>query len=202
MFYWSNWMVSSVLGVILIIMTYRYLIHIMHLTKDMAIVITGLIFFVLIISIILLVNKYAYNSYSLTYLLLIYLLLMITYHDLKERLIPVKWLALGILIGLVLLINNPNFKLIEGIIGSVAIGSFLILVSKVTKGGVGMGDAYVFSLISLLIGWELAGGILIFAILLSGILGIVLFTFKKVNRKSTVPFMPFVMLGTLLMLWI
>lgn len=199
---WSNWCISFVLSVFLILVTYYYFVHKMALGKLSAFLTISLLLVVLTISIVLLIKKFGYNSYTLTYLTLIYFLLMITCHDIKERLIPISWLLLGILIAMVRMINNPNFNFLESCFGSVAIGILLIMISKITRQGIGMGDAYVFVFISMLIGWRMAGTIFLFSILLAGLLGMVLYTLKKVSRKTTLPFMPFVLIVTLLTVWI
>lgn len=198
---WSNWMISGTLGGLLIVITYHYFIRKMNMTKVGALFITSILLSTIILSAYMLIKKYGYNSYTLTCVCLIYFLLIITFHDIKERIIPFKWIIFGSLVGSTLLINNPNLKIIEGCLGTIGVGSFLLIICKITKESLGTGDAYVFALISLLIGWKMAGTIFMLALLLSGIIGIVLYAFKKVNRKTTVPFMPFVMVVTLLIIW-
>jgi len=198
---WSNWFLLFVCTIALVLVTYYYFIHKMAIGKLMAFIMISILLTILLLSIFLLIKKFGYNSYTLTYLTLIYILLIITYHDIKEKTIPTDWLLLGVFIAILRMINNPNFDIIEGCLGAMGIGILLILISKITKQGIGMGDAYVFVFISMLIGWKMAGTIFMLAILFAGLLGLILFGVKRVSRKTTLPFMPFVFLATLLTVW-
>lgn len=202
MIFWSKWVILSVLNLILLGITYDYLRRKIYESRLKAGSIAIGIFVVLGISAFLLTRRYGVNSFCLTQIFLIYILLILTCHDLKDKLLPVQWLIFGGIMGGGFLFYNPNIPILEGIFCPIVFGGLLTGVSKVTKGGVGMGDAYVFAVICLMVGWKLTAAILLFALLLSGFIGIMLFMFKKVNRKTTVPFMPFVMIVTLLMVWI
>lgn len=197
----NNFILIFAVG-ILLIMTYQYFVKIMNTSKVMALVMTSSLMAICLISLLGLLEKFGFNSYSMTILCFIYILFIITVHDFKEKFIPTNWLVLGIIMGLILLVNNPNMKMLEGITGSVIMCVTLLVFSKITKGGIGRGDAYVFALISLLIGWRMASTIFVLSIMLSGLLGIILYVLRRVNKKDSMPFIPFVMVVTLIIIWV
>lgn len=202
MIYFLNIILFYILTVILTLITYKYLVIKISIRKRWVALALFIMMCFIIISNILFRNKYGFNSYSITCIFLIYILFIITIHDLIYKRIPLEWLILGGVIGSFMLFNNPNISILEGIGGSIIIGVILFLMSKVTRGGIGMGDALVFAFISLIVGWRMAITVLILALVLSGCIGIVLFVFKKASRKTTIPFMPFIFTVTIFILWI
>lgn len=202
MIYFSNKILLIILFILLICISQRYLEKSLLISKIKSIGIIIILTGILLISILALRSKYGINSFSMHYLFLIYILIMITIHDIKDKTIPTDWLVLGTTIGLVFLIYNPNIKLLEGIVGSCLFFFGLYTISKLSKGGIGIGDVLIFALISFLTGWKMTITILILALLLSGMLGLILYVVKKIDKKTSIPFMPFILIAILFILWV
>ncbi len=77
----------------------------------------------------------------------------------------------------------------------VIVGIGLILLAKLSRGGIGAGDGVVFVVTGLVLEmWE--NVILLFMSLwIVGILGAILLVIRRVRRKTLIPFVPFILLG-------
>lgn len=81
----------------------------------------------------------------------------------------------------------------SGILFAVALIGFLIYGND---GAMGMGDVKLYIPIGMFLGWKLALLSLFLAVMLGGITSIILLLFRVVNRKSAIPFGPFIVAGT------
>lgn len=74
-------------------------------------------------------------------------------------------------------------------------GVFLLLISYVSQGGIGAGDGLVFVVMGLVLHvWE-NSMVLLLALTLSGVVGGSLLVLRRVQRKSMLPFVPFILCG-------
>ena len=77
----------------------------------------------------------------------------------------------------------------SGILFLVAITGFLIYKDD---GAMGMGDVKLFLPIGMFLGWRLALLSLVIAVLIGGAISVILLIFKIKDRKSAIPFSPFI----------
>ncbi len=124
-----------------------------------------------------------------------YLLFLLTFHDLDEKLLPRRILSFAIAISIILICFEPQNRIAELILTGIVAAVLLSLTSYVSKGGIGMGDAIVFLFLGFMQGAEKTILILLVTIFITGVIGIVLFGIKKANRKMELPFVPFVLLA-------
>ena len=75
----------------------------------------------------------------------------------------------------------------------VVFGLLLLLISRLTRGRFGSGDALVFCNIGLTVGIYTQLGIFGFSLLMTALCAVILMVFRKVGRKSSLPFVPFVL---------
>lgn len=148
-------------------------------------------------SFIILNKKYGFNNYTIGFFIIIYVLLLISIKDIQERIIPLDLIILGMLFGVILLIYNPNIKMLDVFISIVGIGGFNLIISKATKGGIGEGDILVFILIGIILGWKMALAIILYTFIIAGLSGIILLILKKANKKTELPLAPFILTATL-----
>ncbi|WP_026475703.1 prepilin peptidase [Alkaliphilus transvaalensis] len=119
--------------------------------------------------------------------------------DYKRLIIPNQLLILGSIVGLILLLLNKNHSLVNAIIASCIMGGLAFGVSRMTRGGLGMGDVKLLSSLGLYMGvWSLLNMTFI-ATALSGIVGLVLLVSGKANKKTLLPFAPFLFISAMLM---
>jgi leader peptidase (prepilin peptidase)/N-methyltransferase len=139
---------------------------------------------------------YGFTNYFISLEITTWFLLLISIYDIKYKQVPMDVVMLTVLLGVVLLYFNPNVTLIESLVG-VGIGGVLVLVSYFTKGAIGMGDAFVIGTIGILLGYKIALAVLLYTLVLCGLIGIFLMTFKKANRKTKIPMVPFMFIALL-----
>lgn len=144
------------------------------------------------------------------YLIIISAFIIIFFEDLKFGIIPDKVVFPAIIVSLAYLfiIYHLSFTPIQSefiIYLASGIGSFLffLLLFLITKGkGMGFGDVKLSFLLGLILGFPKIILALYLAFLTGAILGIILIIWrKKRSIKDTIPFGPFLILGTILALF-
>lgn len=127
------------------------------------------------------------------------MLLFCGVQDALKKKIYIWIIALGaIFMGIVLPFSSA-LPIVERI-GGVGIGVCVIIISKVTGGKIGMGDGILLCITGLGLGFwgnlELFGIALFFAAIIS----ILLLIFRLADRKKSIPFVPFLFLGYVLLM--
>ncbi len=129
---------------------------------------------------------------------LVFLLLGICcYTDLKKRVVSMKILLIFLLISLLWMIVFRQFS-VGSMIKSPLLGIVLLICSKLLKGAVGEGDAYLTMLTGVMLGGENNLRLLLVALLLSALCALFLVLVKKKEKTVTFPFVPFLFLSYVL----
>ena len=144
-------------------------------------------------------SKIGLNSHFVSILICLNLLLIIGIIDYIENTISKEIIVLGFFLGGIVFFVNPNINVKDLIITIFGIGFSMGILSYITKNGIGIGDAYLFSLISLFLGWEIGVGILLYTLVISGFIGIVIIVKGKSSKKTLIPLGPIALFVTLLM---
>jgi leader peptidase (prepilin peptidase)/N-methyltransferase len=130
-------------------------------------------------------------------LILSCILLFISIIDITAKIISNKLIIIGMIIGVIMVFLNDNITIMSSLLGCMICGGIVAVISIITKGSIGMGDAKLFACVGIWFGLQTTLGIMLIATMLSGFVGLILLTFKKVNRKTTMPFAPYVFLATI-----
>lgn len=142
---------------------------------------------------------YACNvpGYFIQLLDLLLTLLIIVVIDIKLRIIP-NGITVGLAVSqLVIVICLSQSRIdIWNILISGAVLLVLLLISKVSKGQVGMGDVKLITAVNLIYGLSFTAYSLILSLLVMIIFSIPLLISGKLKLKSQLPFAPFYFLGT------
>lgn len=80
---------------------------------------------------------------------------------------------------------------VGGWLPGIWIGVFLLIVSKLSRGGIGEGDAMVYFVTGLALGFFRNLELLMLSLIFAAMTGLVMLVVKKVGRKYTLPFVPF-----------
>ncbi|MEW6572605.1 MAG: prepilin peptidase [Bacillota bacterium] len=122
--------------------------------------------------------------------------------DLEHRIIPNR-LVLGLLAGAAVLVPVAgDVRLEYAALGGLAAGSALLLLSAVTRGGMGGGDVKLAAVAGLYLGWPLVMLGLFLGALLGTVVGLTMILLKKKTRRDYIPFGPYLAAGFLIaMLW-
>lgn len=123
--------------------------------------------------------------------------------DIKEHRLPNFLTLTGFLAGLgvstVLAIKENNFSpFIHSLSAALLAGFAFLLLNFASRGGMGMGDVKLAVMLGALIapiGWQVLVMGFILAFVLGAIIGLILLVSKKANRKTLIPFGPYLLVG-------
>ena len=85
------------------------------------------------------------------------------------------------------------------ILGGILIGIVLLLLAKITREKIGYGDGWIFVVTGIYLGFHSNMYLLLLSLFLASLVSICLLVFKKVNKKTELPFVSFVLPGYLLL---
>jgi leader peptidase (prepilin peptidase)/N-methyltransferase len=153
-----------------------------------------------------------FSSLALTmYYLVVFSILMIIFvYDFKYMEIPmlVLWLGTGVSLAFFLFADWQNFqsaasilelRTISGIIGGLVAGGFFYALAAYSKETwMGYGDAYLGLLVGLVVGWPNILVALMLSFTIGALVSVGLIAVSKKTMKSQVPFAPFLITGTFL----
>lgn len=121
--------------------------------------------------------------------------------DIYKRRIPTKYLIIGSLlaVGYQILIGREDILLI---LGGTGVGMLFLLVSRITGESLGYGDSLAILILGIYLGlWELLA-VLAGAFFLLAVFSAAGLTVRKMSRKLSIPFFPFLSAGYLMsVLW-
>ena len=161
---------------------------------------TGLIY--LIIYLI-----YGLSVQTLIYIILSSALIIIAFIDLNEQIIPDVISLPGIVMGFILSFLVPYISFINSALGVVVGGGIIFIIGLAgsvifKKEAMGGGDVKLAAMIGAFLGWRYIVISLFLGFFLGSLAGIFLIMLKIKSREDTVPFGPFIVLGSFItLLW-
>ncbi|MDO5518927.1 MAG: A24 family peptidase [bacterium] len=129
-------------------------------------------------------------------LVVIGVLLICSYTDIREKKVSIWIIITGVQAVIVLNFITKDITMINALLGGI-IGLLLIGVSKLTKNALGLGDAMLIAMIGLALGMFNTLLALFYALLITAVVSAILLVFKRVKKQSQMPFVPFILLGYL-----
>lgn len=123
------------------------------------------------------------------------ILLVMAGIDLEKRIIPNSLVAVLALWSLAWQLLYPQDQWSSMLLGMAAGGAIFLLIFLVSRGGMGIGDIKLISVLGFLAGWPGIIMVILLAFCLGAVSGIVLLALKKAGRKTALPFGPFIALG-------
>lgn len=127
-------------------------------------------------------------------------LLWISVIDLRSRQIPVCMLAFLNLLAIVWQLYQLSGSKgdLRMFLGGTGVGAVFLLVSRMTEEGVGYGDSWLILILGIYLGmWKLLE-VLAGTCLLLAAASVICLTVKRMSRRCTLPFVPFLAAGYLL----
>jgi prepilin signal peptidase PulO-like enzyme (type II secretory pathway) len=144
----------------------------------------------------------------LEHLLWIAVFVHIITFDLKHRLILNRITYPGIVLAIVLAAITPGLSLQRALLGGAVIAAFFLLISVLSRGGIGLGDAKLGALIGAITGLSFdsvdhlqAVNAIIAAIFLGGGVALLLLVTRVRGLKDPIPYGPFLCAGAALVLY-
>ena len=111
--------------------------------------------------------------------------------DIKTRCIPKIYLYIFSAIILILSLFNTKLPFNEHLYGIIP-GAIFLLISRLTNGAIGTGDSLVIALLGLVYGISLHIELLFITFGLLLFTSIAMVAFKKANKKTSLPMIPFI----------
>lgn len=128
------------------------------------------------------------------YLLIIIMLLIISFIDIKKMIIPDCILLVGFIVSLIYLVLSKNIN-IGNIIGSF-IGFIIFLVLALITSAMGGGDIKLISLLGFIFGVNGVLFIIFYSFVLGAIISLFLLCLKIKEKSDSIAFAPFISLAT------
>lgn len=124
---------------------------------------------------------------------------VLSLEDLLKKSVPVALLAAGVLFIPAGLITEgaESISIADNILGLIP-GAVLLIISFVSRGQIGVGDGGLVMMLGASLGIETVIRILTAALLLITVFSGVMLVMRKLKRKSTLPFIPFLFAGYIL----
>ena len=153
----------------------------------------------------------SFAFFAFTYLII--LLTAVFFIDIDHRIIPDELVLAGLVGGLAVFVYNiflpgqmifGDGKWWNPLAGILSGSGLLMLVAIVgmliykTDDAMGMGDVKLLAPIGMFLGWQLCLEALFLSILLAGVSSFILIVLRLKKKKDTIPFGPFIVIGTYL----
>jgi len=151
-------------------------------------ILTGIIFIVIFMI-------YGISYEALKWFLFASILIAVSLIDLKHYKIPNKIIVAGLVFLVIFTLLFETNKFIDSVIGLMVTGGVLFLITIIYPRGMGGGDVKLAALMGGYLGWQMGLLSLFFASFLGSIVSVILIFLGILNRKSAVPFGPFLALG-------
>ena len=148
---------------------------------------------------------YGLSIQTLIYVILASSLIIISFIDLKEQIVPDVISLPGIVIGFIISFFVPYISFINSALGVVVGGGIILIIGMAgsiifKKEAMGGGDVKLAAMIGAFLGWRYIIISLFLGFFLGAIVGIVLILSKIKSREDVVAFGPFIVLGSLITL--
>lgn len=139
------------------------------------------------------------NYDSLQWAFLIVFLVPLVISDIKNKKISAWFIVCGLITALIKKITTvTGMPVIWELVLQSIPGFALLILAYLAKGCLGKGDGLAVILIGNIIGFKYAVLSLFFGFVIAGIFGATMVVLRKMNRKSEIPFIPFIGLGVLI----
>lgn len=130
------------------------------------------------------------KNISISYIMPAIFLVWNSVTDLKKKEISQVSILLFALAGIAAFVLDQNRNLYL-MVGGAALGIIVIFISVLSGESIGAGDGLVISVIGIYVGFYQTLVLLLMGFILTAVTGVLFILMKKANRKSTLPFIPF-----------
>lgn len=147
---------------------------------------------------LLLYNKFGLNINYIIYTLLIIVLIVSSFIDLKYKIIPNKITYPAFIVALIFSIFFNHIETTSALLGILIPAGLFLIIALIYGKGLGMGDVKLVAVIGAVLGWELTMLGIFIGSLIATILVLTLIFSRVIDRKTRIPFGPFISTGTII----
>ncbi len=138
---------------------------------------------------------YGFSVETLIYFIVSSCLVSLSFIDIDKKIIPDRFQIIIGICAIILLIFSNNISPLDRVIGLFIISVPFLIIALF--GGMGEGDVKLFAVCGFLIGWKLILLSMLISSIVAAIVGIYLMIVKKADKKSEIPFGPYIALAVL-----
>lgn len=135
---------------------------------------------------------------SIALVFLIVVLSVAAVKDYKTKTISDKLILINLAGGIIFCLLNTDSNFIGIFINTVILFLMLLFIHFITKGQLGMGDVKLITTMGLYFNILTMSIVLFYSTVAAAIVGIGLILLKKADKKTELPFVPFILVGVLL----
>lgn len=140
--------------------------------------------------------KFGFSMITFKYMVLALIIIAVSFIDLDHQIIPNTIVLPGIIAGLIFGYSN----IMDALLGMLCGFGIIAIIILISRGGMGWGDAKLLAMFGAFLGWQSTVYSLFVGSLIGAVIGVTLIVLKKIERKTPIPFGPYLSLGALL--WI
>lgn len=126
-------------------------------------------------------------------------LIILSFEDLKTKMISDKFILCILVVSVVFrIISFGIVETLNGIMTATFIVLVILLIRKVFKQNIGIGDLKLLAVLSLSYGYAGMINVLFYSVIIAMLYSIVMIVLKKKNKHSEIAFVPFISVGCFL----
>ncbi|QKE73788.1 prepilin peptidase [Arthrobacter citreus] len=144
---------------------------------------------------VLAIHEIGFHKELIISLSLIALLMIIVVSDSRFMMIPNRILLFFLFLFILERIFIPLDSWWSSVIGAVGAFIVMLLISIISKGGMGGGDIKLFGVLGIILGWKLTLITFMLSCFLGSMFGILLIMKDRSKKRSPIPFGPFIAAG-------
>lgn len=120
-----------------------------------------------------------------------------TWADIKNKKISVSFIVAGFVVLVFCSLFYTQNLTIGSRFGGLMLGLCMLLLNRVTRNQIGVGDGLIISIIGIEMGFLVTAAILVYSLLITALYAIFLLVFRRVSNKATISYIPFVFISYL-----
>lgn len=170
--------------------------------RDLGIKNMGIYSILYIMGLTLVIINYPDHISMVTYLSIFLMLAISVVRDVKDRTVPIEYY-----IGLLSIIFVKAWLIPDEVFNKDMLINILTIVVLLVAGylfrhSLGFGDILLFCIMTLILGYRLCIVLILLGMMLTSLTGLAMIAMRKVNRKSQLPFSPFILAGYMIYIMI
>ena len=128
-------------------------------------------------------------------------LIFLSVQDYRSKRIPLVLLISGIIFVPLFMLTEDKADIYRHVLGIIP-GVAFVFLSLASRGQVGMADAVILVIMGACVSIGQIVGVIAVSLLAIAIFSMLMLLMRKLNRKSTLPFVPFLLLGYLMIIFV
>ncbi|SHJ82680.1 prepilin peptidase [Tepidibacter formicigenes] len=145
--------------------------------------------------------KFSLSILFIKYSILLSILIVVSFIDLKHQIIPDKIIIFGLIYSFILnILYNFKVNMLNGTIGLVIGGGIFLIIALVTN-AMGGGDIKLMGMLGFILGYKSIILTTLLSFIIGAVVSLILIALKIKSRKDFIPFGPFIAMASLITIY-